>query len=83
MLGVAILLLTAVAGYVVFERASSRKGSVKKLGRVVGVVVIVLSFLGVACRAYSGISGTGCPYGGGYFKKGICPYAAKSARTAK
>ena len=80
MLGVAILLLTAVAGYIVFERASARKGSVKKLGRVVGVAVIILSFLGVACRAYSGMSGS-CSFGG--FYKGQCPYAAKAAKTAK
>ncbi len=83
MLGVAVLLLAAVGGYMVFERASTRKGSVKTLGRVVGVAVIILSFLGVACRSYSGMSGTSCALGGGYFKKGVCPYAAKAGKAIR
>lgn len=59
--GTGLLLLGAVAGYWVLERADSHKGQLKKAGQVVGWVVIVTSLLGVACRVYAVATGQACP----------------------
>ena len=69
---VGILLLTAVAGYWVLERASERKGQLKQVGLFVGSLIIVVSIVGVACSIWYMASGNAgmCPLGkmgrGGY-----------------
>ena len=50
--GVPLLLLTAAVGYWVLERASSQKKDLKMIGQIVGAAIIVLSFVGVACKLY-------------------------------
>ncbi len=45
-------LANAAVGYWVFERASNQKKNVKAVGQVVGVLIIVLSFAGYACKSY-------------------------------
>jgi len=76
--GSGLLLLSAVAGYWVLERADSHKGQLKKAGQVVGWVVIVTSLLGVACRVYAVATGQACP-------AAYCPFqkSAPSAPAAK
>ena len=49
--GLGILLLAAVAGYWVLERATGRRGQLQKVGLMLGSIVIVVSLLGVACKA--------------------------------
>ena len=49
---VALLLLAAVAGYWVLERAVSHRGQLQKVGQVLGAIVIVISLIGVACKVW-------------------------------
>lgn len=76
--GTGLLLLGAVAGYWVLERADSHKGQLKKVGQVVGWLVLVTSLLGVACRVYAVATGQGCP-------AAYCPFkpSSPSAPAAK
>ncbi len=72
------LLITIAVGYWVLIVASKEKGGLKKLGKVLGIVIIVLSFLGVGCKLYYKCSGTG------YFGKGMgfkCPISQRAAAT--
>ena len=46
-------LLCMAAGYFVFAHASTQKGDVKTIGRIVGLVIMALSLIGVACSAAS------------------------------
>ncbi len=50
--GIAELLLAAVGGYWVLERASGQKGNLRKLGRLLGMGIIVLSFLSLICQMW-------------------------------
>ena len=64
--GLVGLLLTAVAGYWVLERASTHKGQLQKIGFFVGSFVIVASLVGFICSIWcmnTGKMGT-CPFGG-------------------
>jgi len=73
--GIGALLVGAVAGYWVLERAEKHKGGLQRIGRIIGWVVILISFIGVACRAL------GCfgPFDGSG-KRGWCPFS--SSKTA-
>lgn len=75
------LLLAAVAGYWVMERAERHKGGLKTVGKVLGVVIIVASLLGVACAAWCG--GASCGYGKGLMMKGMCPLSAPGSPMSK
>ena len=55
--GTAGLLIAAAAGYWVFERASTRKRSVMRIGQWVGGAIMVVSLLGVACRVWYRVCG--------------------------
>jgi len=57
--GIGLLLLTAVAGYWVLERASKHKGDLQKVGYALGSIVIVLSLFGVICQVWHVSSGKG------------------------
>lgn len=63
---VAPLLISAAAGYWVLERAERQRGRLKTVGRIVGWLVVILSFVGVAgrlCYAKGAIGGKlGCPF---------------------
>ena len=62
--GVGPLLIAAVAGYWVLERAETHKGRLKKLGQFLGGLILVVSLIGVACRVWCLIAGVGyCPMG--------------------
>ena len=76
--GVPVLLVTAAVGYWVLTLAAKEKEGTKKIGHLVGLVIIVVSLLGVACKLYCQVSG--CPMGGGgWGKKGgmSCPMMGK------
>jgi len=64
MYGVGWGLLGLVAGYWVLERAETNKGNLKRLGRVIGWLVITASFIGAICRVYCVATGTMCPLDG-------------------
>ena len=72
--GTAVLLLTAAIGYWVLERASAQKKELKMVGQLVGTAIIVLSFIGVACKIYylsKYGKGRYCPAGT------LCPYSSQ------
>ena len=72
--GAGALLLAAVGGYWVLERAAREKGSLKKIGQVLGAVIIIASLLGVACKVWGAAKcSTGSMGRGG----GWCPLSSK------
>lgn len=67
--GVSSLLISAASGYWVLTHASGEKGRVKKLGQLLGLVIIAVSVVGAGCKLYyigkmSGFcpSGPACPF---------------------
>ena len=58
------LLLTRVAGYWVLERAETHKGQLKKIGLVLGSLIIVISLVGVVAQVWCS----------GSWKNGYCPF---------
>ena len=78
--GLGWLLLTAAAGYWVLERSSERKGEVKRVGRLLGGTIIVLSLAGIACQIWCLGSGA-MPHGsmGKRAWKSQCPLFGKGA----
>ena len=66
--GVGVLMLCAVAGYWVLERASVHKGSLRRIGLMVGTTIIILGLLGAALSISCG-GGRG-----GMMKGGLCPF---------
>lgn len=51
--GVEGLLLAAIGGYWVLERASAQKGQLRQVGLFLGSLVIVMSLLGVLAEVWS------------------------------
>lgn len=78
--GTGVLLLSAVAGYWVLERASAHKGNLKRVGQLVGSAIIIISLLGVACRTWALATGKGmhCPHG----KAAWCPFSPSSGPSS-
>jgi hypothetical protein len=75
MYGVGALLIAAVGGYWVLERAARQKGNLKKVGQLLGAAIIIVSLIGVACRVVSAVN---CPPGS-VGKGWFCPYPKGSA----
>lgn len=70
--GVEGLLLTAIGGYWVMERAEAHKGNLKRVGQLVGGLIVIASLVGTACRVLSMAAaptdamtrtGSTCPFG--------------------
>ena len=61
------LLLAAVAGYWVLERAESHKGRLRNIGRLLGGLIIIVSLIGSACKIWYLATEKGgyCPVGKG------------------
>lgn len=74
--GVVGLLLTAVAGYWVLERASAHKGQLQKVGYFVGSLVIVASLMGLIASVwcFGADKGWMCPFGGKMGRGAYSPY---------
>jgi hypothetical protein len=52
--GMAIYFATAIGGYWVLERAESHKeGSLRRIGRVLGLLIILLSFISAAFSSWA------------------------------
>lgn len=77
------LLLTVIGGYWVLERASAHKGQLKKVGQLLGGLIIVVSLVGVACQIWCLASGKGgyCPMGK-KGKGGYCPFSAPAESSS-
>jgi hypothetical protein len=75
--GTGLLLLSAVAGYLVLERAAKQKNGLRRVGQAVGWFVLVVSLLGVLCKvgACIGMGGM-CSTSGK--RGGMCPITGKS-----
>lgn len=65
--GTAGLLLSVVAGYWLLERAATHKGRFRKLGQLLGGLVIVVALVGIVCRVWFVATGA----------KPFCPIASR------
>ena len=70
--GVGMLLLAAIGGYWVIERAQTHKAPLKKFGQFLGGLIIAVSLIGVACRVWYLASCVAA-------KGGYCPYPFKAS----
>ena len=62
--GIELLVVTAIGGYWVLERAETHKGQLRSVGRLLGVLVIVASLIGAVSRVWCVASSVGyCPFG--------------------
>ncbi len=70
--GAEVLLVAAVAGYWVLERAETHKRGLKRVGRWLGWSIIAVSLVGVACRVVMIVAGacSGKPF---------CPFVPKGS----
>lgn len=81
--GSAWLLLTAIGGYWLLERAEThnKKSDLRRAGKLLGWLIIVASLVGVACNVWylATCKGVDGPMGMG--KKGgmFCPFHAQQA----
>ena len=68
--GEVALLLSAIAGYWVMERAEEHRGHLRSVGRVLGTSIMLLSLFLLACNMWGGTM-----YGPhmGMRGKGMCP----------
>lgn len=76
--GVSTLLVAAAAGYWVLVQSTHQRDRVKMLGQWLGLVIIVVSVAGTACKLYTLATGKSmssmmCPAGKS------CPFSAKQA----
>lgn len=76
--GVGALLIAAVGGYWVLERAARQKGNLKKVGQLLGTVIIIVSLIGVVCKVWYTVK---CPTGS-IGKGGWCPYTPKASSSS-
>ncbi len=64
-------LLSLTAGYFVFAHASAQKADVKQIGRVIGLLIIGASLVGLVCSTLCMAKRSGC----GMMSRGgaVCP----------
>lgn len=79
-----LLLLTAIGGYWVMERADTHKGQLKRVGTLLGTAIIILSLFGIVVRGWTVCRWTRAHGGGGpacpFMPKPAGPEAAPSSR---
>lgn len=78
--GIGILLISSAVGYWTLTAAGKEKGRIKTLGQYLGLLIIVLSLAGAACKAYCMVTGSACPpgkMGGSYAAGKNCPLTGK------
>jgi len=73
--GIALLLFSAAVGYWVLERASTQKKNLKTIGQIVGAAIIIVSFMGIACKVYSLSKCMKGGYGGS--PGALCPFTSQ------
>lgn len=66
----ALLLAASAVGFLVLERADKHKGQLRGVGLLVGWLIILVSFAGVACNIFCFSS---YRRGGMFGKGGMCP----------
>lgn len=72
--GVGILLISTAVGYLVLERAEKHKGVLKRVGQLIGWLIIIASLAGAACRMW-------CPGGKGAWGGRYCPFTRKASMS--
>ena len=72
--GVGVLLLSAVAGYWVLERAETHKKGLRQIGRLLGAAIIIASVVGAACRIWYAAT---CGPSSSGMRGGFCPFSSK------
>ena len=77
--GMSVLLVTSAVGYWTLTAAGREKGRVKTLGQYLGLLIMVLSLLGAACKAYYAVKA--CRAAGSY--GGACPFTGKPMGSAQ
>ena len=79
--GIGVLLLGAIGGYWVLERAATHKGQLKQVGQLVGGLVILLSLAGAALQIWNLASGSGpfCPMGKSGKGTLLCPLGGSNS----
>ena len=70
---IAVYLITLAAGYWVLTLAEKEKGFHKKLGRVLGWVIVAVSLAGPLCLAASRLYY--CGAGQSCYSQGACPWS--------
>ena len=75
--GSGLLLLTAVAGYWVLERAETHKGDLRRAGKLLGWLIIAVSLIGVACNVWC-LATCKTAYGPMSKKGGYCPFTPQA-----
>ena len=73
--GMSVLLVTSAVGYWTLTAAGKEKGRVKTMGQYLGLLIIVLSLFGAACKIYCALQA--CHASGGYFGGKGCPWVSK------
>ena len=82
--GIGLMLLAIVGGYIILERAASHRGDLKRIGQVLGVIVIAVSIVGVGCFVWHVSSGKSGRYGyGKHGKSWQCSYHSKTPYTSQ
>ena len=64
------LLIASAVGYLVLERAETHKGNLRRVGRWVGWIIMLVSFGGIICTAQRCAKGP---------MRGYCPMSSKVA----
>jgi hypothetical protein len=82
--GVGILLLAAIGGYWLLERAEQHKGGLRRTGRLLAAFIIAVSVVGSLCKiACAGYGGKGwCPTHS-MGKGGSCPFSSGAPQEGK
>jgi hypothetical protein len=74
-----MLLLSAIGGYWVLERSEVHKGELRRIGRLLGGTIIILSLGGLILRGW-----TACQWmKGGAGMGWSCPFSHKSVPALK
>ena len=69
-------LITTAVGYWILTASEKEKNQVKKTGRILALIVILVSLAEIACGVIHFARARGyCPTGGGM----MCPFSGKSA----
>ena len=80
--GIGMLLLTAVGGYWVLERASMHKtGDLKRVGKVLGWLIILVSVAGTVCNVWCLASWKMGSCSMPAKKSGWCPFSQQAPST--
>ena len=81
---VAFLLIALGFGYKIYVEASKQtKTNLKRLGRIIGIFIMAVAFMGTLCKTWSTIKygGYGCPHSRSYLGKKYCPLGGLTGKN--